>query len=148
MENALMAATSAENTETRIAKSNLSREVMCVSGVDFWPIAACKRDRIDGDDVREPEYEGGVGGASRTSKVIGTTAVDMMPKARIDVRVFEKLGDKSCPNPPPIGFAIDMIIVAVVRPFKSNHLSEYFGAKIWYTGAEKAARPWPMMMRV
>lgn len=27
--------------------------------------------------------QGGVGGASRTSKVMGTTAVDMIPKKRI-----------------------------------------------------------------
>jgi hypothetical protein len=48
--------TSTENTETRIAKSNLSRKVMRVSGAVFWPIAARKSDMIDGDDVREPEY--------------------------------------------------------------------------------------------
>jgi hypothetical protein len=103
---------------------------MCASGAVFWPIAARKSDRIDGDDVREPECEGGVGGASRTRKVMGMTAVEMMANTRSDVRVFEEIGDKSCPNAPPMGFAIDMIIVAVVRPFESNHRSEYFGAKI------------------
>jgi len=96
-------ARSAENTETRIAKSDLSRGVMYASGADFWPIAARKSDMIDGDDVREPEYaeeedvfqstrlikrrqwhaQGGVGGASRTSKVMGTTAGDRMAKTRI-----------------------------------------------------------------
>ena len=97
------AATSTENSVTRIAKSNLSCRVMYASGVVFWPIIARKSDMIDGDDWREPEYaesdnvfqhtilirrrqrhaQGGVGGASRTSQVAGTTAVDMMPKRRI-----------------------------------------------------------------
>jgi hypothetical protein len=31
---------------------------MCASGAVFWPIAARKSDRIDGDDVREPECAG------------------------------------------------------------------------------------------
>jgi hypothetical protein len=136
------AATSTENSVTRIAKSDLSRRVMYASGVVFWPIIARKSDMIDGEDWREPEYaesdnvfqpailirrrqrhaQGGVGGASRTSQVAGTTTVDMMPKRRIlftsaclsegvqctrtDVRVSEKIGDKSCPTPPPMGFAV------------------------------------------
>jgi hypothetical protein len=33
---------------------------------------------------------------------------------------------------------MEIIIVAVVRPFRSNHRSEYFGAKIWNTGCETA----------
>ena len=53
---------------------------------------------------------------------MGTTTVDMIARARIlvhvsilarvmkcirtDVRVFEKIGDTSCPTPPPMGFAI------------------------------------------
>lgn len=52
------AATSAENTAIRIAKSHLSRSVMNASGVDFLPIAALKSDMIDGDDWREPENAG------------------------------------------------------------------------------------------
>jgi hypothetical protein len=107
------------------------------SGVVFWPIAARKSERIEGDDWREPEYDGGVGGASRTSRAMGTTAVDMIPKRKIPLRVSVNSGDNSCPTPPPTGFAIEMIIVAVVRPLRSNHLSEYFGAKIWYTACEK-----------
>jgi len=72
-----------------------------------------------------------------------------------ELRVSEHIGDNSCPNAPPIGFAetvtsqlwrytphekwavpMEMIMVAVVRLFKSNHSSEYLGAKIWYTGNE------------
>jgi len=33
---------------------------------------------------------------------------------------------------------MEIIIVAVVRPLRSNHRSEYFGAKIWNTDSETA----------
>ncbi len=80
---------------------------------------------------------------------------------RTDVRVFEKMGDNSCATASPTGLPVatiqsnedhclpgqdflpmEMIIVAVVRPFKSNHLSEYFGAKIWYTGCGNPESAW------
>lgn len=35
---------------------------------------------------------------------------------------------------------MDMIIVAVVRPLRSNQTSEYFGAKTWYTGCAIAEK--------
>ena len=137
--------TSAENTKTRMAKSDRSRKVIWASGAVFRPIAARRSDIIDGDDVREPEYaeskevfqpsrpnrrrqrheQGGVGGASKTSRPIGTTAVDIIPNKRIlfhvsvpvwrvrcmrtDVRVFKKMGDNSCPSAPPIGLAVATI---------------------------------------
>ena len=56
---------------------------------------------------------------------MGTTTVDKMAKAKIlfhvsmlnrmvecirtDVRVFEKIGDTSCPTAPPMGFAVASI---------------------------------------
>src|SRR6266404_8756689 len=95
--------TSAENTKTRMAKSDRSRKVIWASGAVFRPIAARRSEIIDGDDVREPEYaeskevfqpsrrnrrrqrheQGGVGGASKTSRLTGTTAVDIILNTRI-----------------------------------------------------------------
>jgi hypothetical protein len=49
------AARSAENTETRMAKSTRSRTVIYVPGGHFNPAAARTSETIDGDGMREPE---------------------------------------------------------------------------------------------
>lgn len=49
------AARSAENTETRMAKSIRSRTVIYVPGGHFNPAAARTSETIDGDGMREPE---------------------------------------------------------------------------------------------
>jgi hypothetical protein len=49
------AATNDENTETRMAKSNRSRNVIYVSGGQLSPTAARKSETMDGDGMREPE---------------------------------------------------------------------------------------------
>jgi len=95
MENVLIAATSDENTQTRMAKSNRSRNVIYDSGGHLNPTVARMSEAMDGDGIREPEYEGGVGGASEIRRSTGTTAVDMMANTRIDLRVSEQMGDSS-----------------------------------------------------
>lgn len=77
----------------------------------------------------EPAYVGGVGGAFPTSNANGVAAVDKIPRTKIDCLVSPTRGLISCPTAPPTGLAIARIIVAVVRPFKPNHVSEYFGPR-------------------
>jgi len=50
------AARSEEKTETRMAKSNRSRNAICDSGGHFNPTAARMSEVIDGEGMREPEY--------------------------------------------------------------------------------------------
>jgi len=49
------AATNEENTETRMAKSNRSRNVIYASGGQLSPTAARRSEMMDGDGMREPE---------------------------------------------------------------------------------------------
>ena len=60
------AARSDENTETRITKSNRSRNVIYDSGGHL-----------------SPTIHGGIGGASGIRRSMGTTAVVMIPNTRI-----------------------------------------------------------------
>lgn len=49
------AATNVENTETRMTKSNRSRNVIYVSGGQRSPTAARASETMEGDGMREPE---------------------------------------------------------------------------------------------
>jgi len=50
------AARSDENTPTRMAKSNRSRDVIYESGGHLSPTVARMSEAMDGDGIREPEY--------------------------------------------------------------------------------------------
>jgi hypothetical protein len=50
------AATSDENTQTRMAKSNRSRNVIYDSGGHLNPTVARMSEAMDGYGIREPEY--------------------------------------------------------------------------------------------
>jgi hypothetical protein len=50
------AARSDENTETRITKSNRSRNVIYDSGGHLSPTVARISEAMDGEGMREPEY--------------------------------------------------------------------------------------------
>lgn len=64
----------------------------------------------------------------------------MIPKINIEVLVFPGMGDISWPMAPPTGLATAMIIVAVVRPLRSNHVSLYMGPRTWNMGWAIAAK--------
>lgn len=72
--------------------------------------------------------------------IAGSAAVDIIPSVRIDRRGVLIRGERSWPSAEPIGLAIAMAIVAVVRPLRSNHLSENIGASTWNTGCEMAPK--------
>jgi hypothetical protein len=45
------------------------------------------------------------------------------------------------------GEPIEIAIVAAVRPLRSNHVSEYFGARTRKTGCAIALNSWPKMTK-
>ena len=91
---------------------------------------------------------GGVGGFSPIKKLQGTVALEIIAKTKIcdlvnvpvssylreptECLVLPTNGDSNWPTAEPMGFAIERSIVAVVRPFRLNHNSLYFGARTWY----------------
>ena len=49
-------------------------------------------------------------------------------------------GAITCAKAPPIGFMMDMTVVAVVLPRMSNHTSLYFVGSTWKTACEMLAK--------
>jgi hypothetical protein len=87
---------------------------------------------------------GGVGGALAMRRTAGITAVETIAKTKTDWRGVPTRGESSWPIAPPIGLAIAMSMVAVVRPLRSNHFSEYMGPRTWKTGCAIAVNIFEM----
>jgi len=103
---------------------------MYASGATFIPSVARHSDDKDKDSL-DAAYVGGTGGAFPIRKTNGVTAVDIIPRTSIDCRELPTNGLKSWPSAPPKGFEIAINMVAVVRPSRPNHVSEYFGPMTW-----------------
>ena len=58
------------------------------------------------------------------------------------------MGLSSCPMAPPMGLETAMTIVAVVRPLRSNHVSEYFEPRTWKIGWAIEVKSWRNSVKV